>query len=684
VTALTLAVQRIRWVLRSYWTAAYSLRDPALAALLGGAPTTSGVTVTEQTALNISAVWAAVSCIAGDVASLPLFHYQRTEGGGKRRYVESRLYRVLHDEFNPEMSAMVGRETLTQHALLWGNGYAEIQRNDLGQVVALWPITPDRVQPYRDMPMRALRYRVTNPSGTPSILAAESMFHLPGLGFDGVIGYAVVAKARESFGMALAAERLGGSFFGNGVKHSGFFEHPKTLGETAKKHITESIAMDRPGGYRILEEGMTFKPVTMPMKDAQFLESRKFQINEIARWFGIPPHKLADLERATFSNIEEQNIDYVVGTLRRWLVRIEQECNRKLIPPLERRQQFCEHLVDGLLRGNIQSRYAAYAVGRNWGWLSADDVRELENMNPLPDGQGQVYLIPTNMAPADRTDEIIDAQVRPDPAPNPAGPAQDDRVEKIVEDLRAEIGRRHEAVTAGLEAVQQSEEAHHAALAKGLVALPRPASLEDLTASTTAFREEFAVLQARLASMLGEVTTTLEGLDVRAPVPPPPVPGVDEATLETHLTPVRAAIDTAQQATVETITARLATDEALRGWREATFALIAGKLVRRELAQAKKREADPTEAVSRAEAFYRRFVPDSMAELRPWLLRLPEAAARESAVQACLVRWAEEAVGAYGAALTNGGLGALIRQWEMKREAVLTRALMEAIDGHWG
>jgi hypothetical protein len=236
----------------------------------------------------------------------------------------------------------------------------------------------------------------------------------------------VVGYARESIGMQLASERLGNETFANGALYSGYFQHPKALGDLAIKHLKESIDADtargKRGGYRILEEGMEFKQGSMPLKDAEFLETRKFQVTEIARWFGIPPHKIGDLERATFSNIENQQIDYVQSCLRRWLTRWEQECNRKLIAPLEYGNQKCKHVVNAILRGDVQTRFSAYAVGRNWGWLSADDVRDLEDMNPLPDGQGEVYLIPTNMAPASRIDEIIDKQVAPDPAPGAPAP----------------------------------------------------------------------------------------------------------------------------------------------------------------------------------------------------------------------------------------------------------------------
>ena len=579
-----------------------SLRDPNIAALLSGTNGTSDlVPVTEASALKFPPVWAAVQCIAGDVASLPFFHYRRRGDGGKERYSSSKLYKVLHDEMNPEMSAMVGRETMTAHVLLWGNAYAEIVKNDLGQVVALYPIEPNRVMPERSTPSGGIVYRVSKGDGTEVRIPAERILHIVGLGYNGLMGYPVITMMRESLGGSLAAERLGGQFMARGGRWSGFFLHPRTLGATAHKNLKESMASDLPGSYRILEEGMTFAPGSMPLRDAQFIEYKKFSVTDVARMFGIPPHKLGDLERATFSNIEESNIDYVISTLRRWLVRWEQECNRKLIAPLEKGLQFTEHLVDGLLRGNIQSRYGAYSQGINNGFLSPNDIRTFENLDPI-DG-GDTYLVQGAMVPLARLDELVDKQVAPPPAPVVAPPAEPDEsdeaddedartarvIEKLVADLRVEFDRRTEAIPAA----------------------------------------------------------------VVAALPPAPDP----------------------------LPARIALDAEFQDWREATFALIAGKLVRRELAQLRKREADPEAAAVKLKAFYDRFIGDGLAELRPWLIRLPDAEGRAAPAEALLTAWAAEAVQTCTTALAAQGLADVIRRWEIDREAGLTRALLEAIDG---
>jgi HK97 family phage portal protein len=393
------------------------MRDP-LTGIFSAPPVTSGVDVSEFTALNYSAVWAAVQCIAGDVGSLPLVLYKRV-GDGKEPLRDHPTYRLLHDQPNPDMTAVVFRETLQAHLLTWGNAYAEIEWRGDGRPNALWPIEPNRVTPERTAG-GGLRYKVQGYNKADVYFAPEDMLHIPGLGFDGTCGYSVIQKARESVGLGIAMERFGGAFFGNGTTFGGILTHAGRLSDAARKNIRESFNAKHQGVHRahnfaLLEEGMTYTPLGVPPDDAQFLETRKFQITEIARWFQIPPHMLADLERATFSNIEQQQIDYYTRTLRRWLVRWEQEINRKLV--LQQGTQFVEHVIDGLLRGDIESRYAAYAVGRQWGWLSADDVRSKENMNPLPSDAGKIYLVPINMAPADRINEVIDAQVAPAPAP---------------------------------------------------------------------------------------------------------------------------------------------------------------------------------------------------------------------------------------------------------------------------
>lgn len=437
------------------WLGPYGSGDKALIALFGGKPTAAGVSVNEFTALNISAVYCAINIISGAVSSLPLILYKSLPNDGKERFTDHRLYKMLHDEPNPETTSMVFRRTLQAHALSWGNGYAEIQMDQSGMPAAVWQITPDRVEPYREPGKRApLRYRVAQDDGTKVTLDADRMLHLPGLGWDGLRGYSVIHMARESLGLTAATERFGSTFFGNGATAGLTAHHPGKLSEAAHARLKTSLtdALQGPNKAHnlvLLEEGVTIEKITIPPDDAQFLETRKFQTTEVARWFNIPPHMLKDLDRATFSNIEQQSLEFVLHTLTPWLVLWEQELTRKLIRPLERRQQFIKHNVKALLRGDTLSRYQAHAIARQWGWESANDVLKIEDENPIG-AQGDIYLVPSNMAPADRIHAVIDAQIAPKPAPLPPAspparsePDPDDRMRHlaalIVEQLRPDL-----------------------------------------------------------------------------------------------------------------------------------------------------------------------------------------------------------------------------------------------------
>jgi HK97 family phage portal protein len=420
---------RVREAVRSFSLSGLSLKDPTLNRYFDmGVRTDAGVSVTEASALTYSPVWQAVSLIAGDVGSLPLIFYKKLANGGKERYTAHPLYSLLHDAPNPEMTSMVWRETQQAHAMTWGNAYSEIERDGAGRPIALWPLLPSQVTPFRERGF--LRYRVASFEGQPDvILDARDMLHVPGLGFDGICGYGVVRQARQSLGLLAASERFGATFFGNGTTFGGALKHPKVLGDRATKNLRESIngyhqGPDKAHRFLILEEGMDYVKFGVDPNDAQFLETRQFQIAEVARWFNLPVSKLREMENSSVrANIEQEALDYVISTLRPWLVRWEQEMKRKLISPLERNLQDIEFNIAGLLRGDLASRYNAYAVGRQWGWLSANEIRALENLNPIPDGDK--YLSPLNMVPADRLDDVVDKQVEPTPAPQPAAPARE-------------------------------------------------------------------------------------------------------------------------------------------------------------------------------------------------------------------------------------------------------------------
>jgi len=369
----------------------------------GGGTSVSGVTVNENTAMNVTAVYAAVDILARTLASLPLPVYRRLKPRGKERAYDHPLYEVLHNQPNPEMTSFEFRQALMGHLALWGNCFAEIERNRAGDVVALWLLRPDRMMIKRDS--RGLLYVYTLPEGKQAGLRQYQVMHIRGLSSDGVVGYSPIRLARETIGLALATQEYGARFFSNDARPGGVLQYPGKLSEKAKKNLRQSweerySGLSNAHRVAILEEGVTWQQVGIPPEDAQFLDTRKFQIEEIARIYHVPPHLLGDLSRSTYSNIEQQSIEFVVHTMRPWLVCWEQAIRRDLFTTEERKQYFAEFLVEGLLRGDTESRYKAYAIGRQNGWLSADDIRELENMNPLPDGQGKVYLVPLNMIPA--------------------------------------------------------------------------------------------------------------------------------------------------------------------------------------------------------------------------------------------------------------------------------------------
>lgn len=381
---------------------------PGWVSSLGGWDTSSGVDVSPEDALGLTAVFACIRILAESVASLPLHIYKRLPNGGKARAVEHPMYAVLHNLANAEMTAFEVREVLMGHVGGWGNAYAEIELDRGGRVRGLWPLRPDKMTVSRENMALTYTYRLPKPDEqgrTQRVFSADRILHIHGLGFDGIQGYSPIQLARQAVGLGLATEEFGARFFGNDARPGMVLQHPGKLGDEAHKRLQKSWqtshgGLDKSHRVAILEEGLTIKEIGIPPEDAQFLQTRKFQIAEIARLYRIPPHMLADLDRATFSNIEHQSLEFVIHSLRPWLVRWEQAIQHKLFTENERRQYFAEFLVDGLLRGDIKSRYEAYSIGRQNGWLSANDVRELENMNPV-DG-GDVYLVPLNMIPADQ------------------------------------------------------------------------------------------------------------------------------------------------------------------------------------------------------------------------------------------------------------------------------------------
>lgn len=378
---------------------------------LGG--TASGKYVTERSAMQMTAVYCCVRILSEAVASLPLQFYRYTDDGGKEKAVEHPLYFLLHDEPNPEMTSFIFRETLMTHLLLWGNAYSQIIRNGKGEVVALYPLMPDRMKVDRDEHGRLYyEYTVydsddvdgrkgTNKVGRSVRLQPHDVLHIPGLGFDGLVGYSPIAMAKNAIGLAIATEEYGSKFFANGAAPSGVLEHPGTIKDPSKVRESWQATFGGSGNANkiaVLEEGMKYTPISISPEQAQFLETRKFQIDEIARIFRVPPHMIGDLEKSSFNNIEQQSLEFVKYTLDPWVSRWEQAMVRALLTPDEKKKYFFKFNVDGLLRGDYQSRMNGYATARQNGWMSANDIRELENLDRIPAEQGgDLYLINGNM-----------------------------------------------------------------------------------------------------------------------------------------------------------------------------------------------------------------------------------------------------------------------------------------------
>jgi len=368
---------------------------------------TSGTFVNENTAMQTAAVYACVRVISEAIASLPLHVYRYEENGSKLLPGHS-LYNILHNAPNPEMTSFVFRETLMSHLLLWGNAYAQIIRDGGGRVLALYPLLPNKTDVWRgpDGQIYYTYWRNTDESRPNEksggvTLSKDDVLHIPGLSFDGLVGYSPIALTKNAVGMAIATEDYGASFFANNANPGGILEHPGTLQHPDQ--IRAAWEMLYKGGNKahriaVLEEGLKFHPISVPPEEAQFLETRKFQLDEIARIFRIPPHMVGDLEKSSFSNIEQQSLEFVKYTLDPWVVRWEQTMNQSLLLPSEKASVYIKFNLDGLLRGDYATRMNGYAIGRQNGWLSANDIRRLENMNEItPEDGGDLYLVNGNM-----------------------------------------------------------------------------------------------------------------------------------------------------------------------------------------------------------------------------------------------------------------------------------------------
>ena len=401
--------------MRNPFSALFRARDKPMNSLngsgyrffLGGS--TAGKAVTEHSAMQMTAVYACVRILSEAIAGLPLHLYRYNDSGGKEKALDHPLYLLLHDEPNPEMSSFVFRETLMTHLLLWGNAYAQIIRNGKGEIVALYPLMPNRMTVDRDDQGRLYySYQMSNSdaptmSGGTVILKPSDVLHVPGLGFDGLVGYSPIAMAKNAIGLAIATEEYGARFFANGATPGGILEYPGVIKDPDR--VRESWnkgfgGSQNAGKVAILEQGMKYTPISIAPEQAQFLETRKFQINEIARIFRVPPHMVGDLEKSSFSNIEQQSLEFVKYTLDPWVVRWEQSIQRTLLTAEEKNRYFVKFNLEGLLRGDYQSRMNGYATARQNGWMSCNDIRELEDLDLIPaEAGGDQILVNGNMLP---------------------------------------------------------------------------------------------------------------------------------------------------------------------------------------------------------------------------------------------------------------------------------------------
>ena len=373
-----------------------SVRDSGQVFSFGTA--NSGEKVDEQSAMQISTVYACVRLLAETVAALPLHLYRYTDGGkGKESAFDHPLYRILYRQPNDEMSSFIWRETMMTHLLLWGNAYSQIIRDGRNNVLGLYPLLPENVEVDRDEQgqlyyiYHAYTDEVPGEQNQDIYFRKDEILHIPGLGFNGLVGFSPIAMMKNSLGTTLAVEKYGASFFKNGAQPSGVLEHPGVLKDPQKiRDNWTAVYGGANNAHRVavLEEGMAYKAISLPPEDSQFLSTRQFGVEEICRIFRVPPHMVQSLEHATFSNIEHQSIDFVVHTLTPWLVRFEQAIIKDLLLEEEQDVLFPKFNVDGLLRGDYQSRMNGYATGISNGFLSPNDIHRLENMDLIPAEEG--------------------------------------------------------------------------------------------------------------------------------------------------------------------------------------------------------------------------------------------------------------------------------------------------------
>lgn len=415
-------------------TESYHTGDSRISSLWGGAETSSGEKVDGDSALTYSAVWCATRVLVESVASLPLVLYRRDKENVRKRAKNHAAYGLLLAEPNDEMEALPFRECITEWMINDGNGYAEIERDAAERPVAIWPIHPSRVRPHRETGDKSLVYDVCSDSGQTVRMSSEDILHFKGvLARGGLCGKGIIAHARESIGASLAAEKFGSSFFRNSgvpsvVIHSKSKMDTERRADFRREWKEIHSGATKSGEVAILPEGAEVTPLTLSQEDNQFLETRQHNVQEVARWYRVPPHLLGDLSRATFTNIEHQSLEFIVHSLRRWLVAWEMQCWRKLLTRRERASYYYEHLVEDLLRTDIKSRYEAYRVARDMGLFSLNELRAKENAPSIGDA-GDVHIVPANMLNVESLLEEKEVTQEPVESPQPPQPPPEEEHE---------------------------------------------------------------------------------------------------------------------------------------------------------------------------------------------------------------------------------------------------------------
>jgi HK97 family phage portal protein len=404
---------------------------------------TSKENVTNETALTVSTVYACIRNVSEDIAKMPIKVYIK-EGESRFEQQNNRIWQLLNLRPNPDMTGMSLREAINGQAMGWGNGYAYIERFIDGTPKYLWPLRPDRVTVRYTLDTDELYYEVLDDNGSPQPIMPNNMIHIHGLGSNGVSGYNIVALMSQSIGAGIAMDKFAGSYFGNGLHSGGNLEHPENLSTEAQGRLKQQIedqlqGSDHAFNLLVLEEGMKFAQTVIDPKASQMIETRQFTVTEFCRWMRVPPHKVADLSRATFSNIEQQNIDYVTDSLLGWMTRWEIEIALKLFTEDERDQgYFVEHITEVLLRGDIKTRYEAYALLWDRGALSPNEIRKLENMNPI--SGGDQYFVPMNFTTLENAgNDIVDPVVMD--VSNRLAKAEISELEKHVVHAKDDTGR---------------------------------------------------------------------------------------------------------------------------------------------------------------------------------------------------------------------------------------------------